>query len=81
MIPKGVPRLPGLPSGLPDIELPTGGLSEIGASIFPTFDVRSAMPALPVRAPVQTKAASSPNAPTGTAQNGQANQSKRQGEK
>lgn len=82
MIKRGFRGLPGMPGGLPDIDIPTSGLGGIDASIFPTFQVRSVMPPLPGQpgsAPV--KAAGSGNTSDAPAQQGQSGQPNRQGGK
>lgn len=69
MIKRRIPGLPGgLPGGLPDIDVTRGGLTGIDASIFPTFQVRSRMPDLPVKAPTQAKSSGSNTASGGSTQ-------------
>lgn len=82
MIRKGFPRIPGLPDDLTKVELPASGFCGIDASIFPTFQVRSAMPPLlPTRPATPAKAASAGNASDNASQKAQPGQPNRQGGK
>lgn len=82
MIRKGFPRIPGLPDDLTKVELPASGFGGIDASIFPTFQVRSAMPPLPLMRPAApAKIAGTGNASDNTGQKAQPGQPNRQGSK